>query len=276
MRPRVRLQGAQAVVTGAGGPVGRAVAVALAAAGSDVVCVDADEAAAQTTAASCADRGVTARAEVADLGDADAAAALAGQLGPELGRLDVLVNVSGGVGSERLADLGPSGWATERGRGLDAVVHACQLLTPVPGDRRRAQIVNVVPAAALLAGPRRAVVAATGASVAALSLAMRADRARSRVGVSLVVAGRTATAVTAPAGRQRARPRRGQAPEAVAAAVVRAIRADRAVVRAGVDARLAWHLRRLLPVAAGRLAARPTRSPRRGSGAALGAPVVAR
>lgn len=277
MRRRVRLEGAQALVTGAGGPVGRAVAVALAEEGSDVVCVDADEVAGATTAASCADRGVTSRAVAADVGDADAATALAGELAAEVGRFDVLVNVGLGGPSGRLADLGPAGWAAGRARGLDAVVHACQLLAPVPGGRRRAQIVNVVPAAALLAGPDQAVVAATGAGVAALSLAMRADRSHGRVGVSLVVAGRTATAVTAtPGPRRNGRPRGGQAPEAVAAAVLRAIRTDRAVIRCGIDARLACHLRRLLPVAAGRLAGRSTRSLRRAPAPAVGAPAGTR
>jgi short-subunit dehydrogenase len=236
------------VVAEAGGPIGRAVAVALAAAGSDVVCIDADEVAASATAASCADRGVTARAEAADLGDPVAVAELAGRLAPELSRLDVLVNVGGGTPSGRLADLGPAGWAAGRTGGLDAVVHACQLLAPSGGDRRRTHIANVVPAASLVAGAEHVVPAITGAGVAALTLALRADRRRSRVGVSLVVAGRTATAVTVPPGQRRLRPPRGgQAPEAVAAAVLRAVRADRAVVLAGPDARRAWGRRRLVP-----------------------------
>ena len=236
------------MVAGAGGPIGRAVAVALAVAGSDVVCIDADEVAASTTAASCADRGVTARAEAADLGDLVAVAELAGRLAPELGRLDVLVNAGGGTPSGRLADLGPAGWAAGRTGGLDAVVHACQLLAPSGGDRRRAHIVNVVPAAALVAGPDDVAPAITGAGVAALTLALRADRRRSRVGVTLVVAGRTATAVTVLPGQRRLRPRRGgQVPEAVAAAVLRGIRADRTVVLAGPDARRAWGRRRLVP-----------------------------
>ncbi|MFP5579559.1 MAG: SDR family NAD(P)-dependent oxidoreductase [Acidimicrobiia bacterium] len=247
-RARLRLEGGQAVVAGAGDAIGRAVAVALAAAGSDVVCIDTDEVAASTTAASCADRGVTARAETADLGDPVAAAELAGRLAPELSRLDVLVNVGGGTPSGRLADLGPAGWAAGRTGGLDAVVHACQLLAPSGGDRRRAHIANVVPAAALVAGPDHVAPAITGAGVAALTLALRADRRRSQIGVTLVVAGRTATAVTVPPGHRRLRPPRGgQAPEAVAAAVLRAIRADRAVVLAGPDAQRAWRRRRLVP-----------------------------
>jgi short-subunit dehydrogenase len=262
MRPRVRLDGAQAVVTGAGGPVGRAVAVALADAGSDVVCVDADEAAADTTAASCADRGVSARAFAADLGDPATGSALAGRLHAELTGIDVLVTVSGAGPVGRLPPLGPAGWAAGRSAHLDAVVHAVQLLGPTPGARR-AQVVHVVPAAALLAGPDQPVGAAAVAGLAALSLAMRADRRRSRVGVSLVCAGRTATPGEAPAGRGSLVPRRrpgggGQAPEAVAAAVLRAIRSDRAVVHAGLDARLAWHLHRMLPATAHRL---PTRAP---------------
>lgn len=277
-RPRLRLEGAQAVIAGAGGPIGRAVAVALAAAGSDVVCIDADAVAASTTAASCADRGVTARAEAADLGDPDAVAELAGRLAPELGRLDVLVNVGGGTPSGRFSDLGPAGWAAARTSGLDAVVHACQLLAPSGTAGRRVHIANVVPAAALRAGPQQAMSAATGAGVAALTLALRADRRRRRsaVGVSLVLAGRTATAVTTSSGRRPARlPRGGQAPEAVAAAVLRAIRTDRAVVLAGRDARRAWRRRRLVPAAAARLGDR-ARGLRGATGSALRLPVVTR
>ena len=62
---------------------------------------------------------------------------------------------------------------------------------------------------------------------------------------------------------QRARARiqrgfsRGHKPDTVARAVVHAVQADKAMVAAGFEARLGWHLNRVLPLAVQELAGRP-------------------
>jgi len=96
----VDLDGARAVVTGAGSGIGRAVCVALAEAGAAVVALDVDAAAAQATAETAVGPGSCVPAE-ADVTDADALESAFGAAAERLGGLDIVCN-NAGVG-----DLAP-------------------------------------------------------------------------------------------------------------------------------------------------------------------------
>jgi NAD(P)-dependent dehydrogenase (short-subunit alcohol dehydrogenase family) len=61
-----RLDGRQALVVGAGGGIGREVALALSGQGAEVVCSDVDEAAAEKTAGECAGTARSVRLDVTD------------------------------------------------------------------------------------------------------------------------------------------------------------------------------------------------------------------
>ena len=89
MAASLDLTGRRAVVTGAGGGIGAAIAARLAQAGADVVVVDRDESAAQRVASEIGGRAV-----VADLADDDEVRALCAPDGPVTGT-DVLVNNAG-------------------------------------------------------------------------------------------------------------------------------------------------------------------------------------
>jgi 3-oxoacyl-[acyl-carrier protein] reductase len=86
----MRLEGKVAIVTGAGRGLGRAYAVALAAAGAKVVVNDVDEAAANEVAA--ATGGVS---ETSAVGSTDAAEALVARAVEAFGRLDIMVTNAG-------------------------------------------------------------------------------------------------------------------------------------------------------------------------------------
>jgi 7-alpha-hydroxysteroid dehydrogenase len=104
---RFRLEGAVAVVTGAGRGIGAASAVALAEAGADVVVAARTAEQLDEVADRVAATGRRAVPVVADLSDLEAVASLAEVAERELGRLDVLVNNLGGTMPRPLLDTSP-------------------------------------------------------------------------------------------------------------------------------------------------------------------------
>ncbi|HYT38332.1 MAG TPA: SDR family NAD(P)-dependent oxidoreductase [Acidimicrobiia bacterium] len=245
------------VITGAGSGIGRATAVAFAAGGATVVCSDIDGAAAEKTAALCAEAGGSGRAERCDVTDAAAVAALAEHTGP----VDVLVNNAGVGMTGRFADMTVDDWRWIRSVNLDGVVHACVAFGPAMLARGSGQVVNVSSGLAYTITATESAYVATKAAVLALSRCLRADWAGRGVGVTAVCPGvintpiRTTTRYLGARGDARTRNRieqifrRGHAPETVAAAIVRAAERNPSVVPVGWEARLGWRLQRITPLA---------------------------
>ena len=97
-----------AVVTGAAGGIGAAVATALATAGATVVAVDRDGERAALTAQACGPAALSMTADVSR--EQDVAHAMAGVISHE-GRIDILVNAAGVLGeTASLLDVSGSEW----------------------------------------------------------------------------------------------------------------------------------------------------------------------
>jgi NAD(P)-dependent dehydrogenase (short-subunit alcohol dehydrogenase family) len=245
------------VVTGAGSGIGRATAAAFATGGATVVCADIDPEAAEKTAGLCAERGGSGRAEVCDVTDAAAVAALAEGTGP----VDVLVNNAGVGMTGRFADMSIDDWRWIRSVNLDGVVHACAAFGPAMLARGSGQVINVSSGLGYTITATEGAYVATKAAVLALSRCLRADWAGQGVGVTAVCPGvintpiRTTTRYLGARGDTRTRARiekvfsRGHAPETVAKAIVTAAEKNPAVVPVGWEARLGWHMMRLTPLA---------------------------
>lgn len=106
----MRLADKVALVTGAGGGIGTAIATRFAAEGASVLCADRDLAAAEKTAAAIVDAGGVASAYRADVADADACAAQVEETVRRYERIDIVVN-NAGVALHRLAlDTDLSDW----------------------------------------------------------------------------------------------------------------------------------------------------------------------
>jgi 2-hydroxycyclohexanecarboxyl-CoA dehydrogenase len=247
-----------ALVTGAGGGIGRAVAIELARKGARVIAVDLDPDTAEKTAIACAEVGPQAHALGCDVADADAVQSLADTVHKVHGPLDVLVNNAGVGMSARFADMTVDDWRWIRNVNLDGVVHGCHAFGPAMVERGRGHVVNVSSGLAYTPRATEPAYVTTKAAVLALSQCLRADWADAGVGVTAVCPGVIDTGIidsTRFLGRQaesaeRAHGifRRGHPPELVARDVIVAIRKNKAVVPVGWEAKLGWWAHRLLPL----------------------------
>src|ERR1700726_1247757 len=99
-----------AIVTGAGQGIGKAAALALAAAGADVVATDINGASVEQTAATIAATGRRARAIQADVGNTQDIDRLVREAVASFGRIDVLVNNAGVTRRAYIMDLTEDDW----------------------------------------------------------------------------------------------------------------------------------------------------------------------
>lgn len=250
----VQLRDAVAVVTGAGSGIGHATAHALAARGARVVAIDVDAGAADQVAAAIG--GV---ARCADVSDREALRDVAREVEDELGVPDVIVNNAGVGHTGRLLDTTEDDWNWVLGINLMGVIHGCQAFGPAMVARGSGHVVNVSSGLAYAPRATEPAYVTSKAAVLAFTQCLRADWGPQGVGVSAICPGVIATAIVE-RGRFRgerataesmARVRRafarGHPPSLVAEAIVDAIERDRPVVPVGLEARLGWALRGLVP-----------------------------
>ncbi|CAL9506541.1 putative oxidoreductase EphD [Streptomyces sp. enrichment culture] len=259
-----RFSGQLVLVTGAGSGIGRATALAFAAAGARVVAVDRNAEAAARTAESARRAGAPeAWAEPADVSDEQAMEKLAEKVTSAYGVVDVLVNNAGIGLSGSFFDTTTEDWKKVLDVNLWGVIHGCRLLGRRMAERGQGgHIVNVASAAAYQ--PSRALPAysTSKAAVLMLSECLRAELAGQGIGVTAVCPGFVNTAITSTARfagvdgpeekrlQQRAARLyglRAYPPEKVARAVLRAVARDEPVVAVTPEARTARVLSRLAP-----------------------------
>ena len=139
----MRLEGSVALVTGAGTRVGQAIAIGLAEAGCDVaIHYHGSAKGAEETARAVGSTGRRAELLEADLRDAHAARALAGEAARRLKRLDVLVNSAAIMVQERVEDVTPDSWNATFDLNLRAMFFVSQ--GAIPQLRRaKGKIVNM-------------------------------------------------------------------------------------------------------------------------------------
>jgi NADP-dependent 3-hydroxy acid dehydrogenase YdfG len=189
------------MVTGASSGIGEAVAIALAEQGAKVALVARRADRLGALAAKIADDGQTALPVVADITDADQAAAAVRTVVDTYGRLDVLVNNAGIAYVGPVAEAPLSQWQEMVAVNVNGVLYCTHaalphLLKAAEGDRGVADIVTVSSGAGRIARPGFAVYAATKHAVNAFTESMRQELGSSNVRAAVVEPGVVATELT--------------------------------------------------------------------------------
>jgi NAD(P)-dependent dehydrogenase (short-subunit alcohol dehydrogenase family) len=140
---KFRLDGRVALVTGASRGLGRAIAVALAEAGADVVVTARSEDAIAETAAAIKRLGRRALAVPCDVHNQASVAALVDQALAGFGQIDVLLNNAGGGDMKPLVEMSEDEWLRIMDLNVNSTFRLCRAVGPQMIARRYGRVINM-------------------------------------------------------------------------------------------------------------------------------------
>ena len=261
MSGTMRLSGRTAVVTGAAGGIGRAIALSLARRGCHLALADLNEAGLAETAALAASPGLRVSTHRLDVADRAAVAAF-----PELVRaahpgVDLLVNNAGVALGGTFEQVSEADFEWLFDINFWGVVRMTRAFLPLLKESDEARLVNISSLYGLIAPPGQTAYAAAKFAVRGFSQALRHELAGTRVGVTVVHPGGVATSIAknarvpkdAPAeeiarGRALADRMLRMPPAQAGEIIVRAVERRQGRVLVGSDAKIVSLLERLVPV----------------------------
>jgi short-subunit dehydrogenase len=224
----MEVAGNRALLTGATGGIGRAIARALAAAGASVVLSSRKGEELEELAGSLSGGGHS--TVVSDLADVGAADKLAADAGAD-GAIDILVANAGLPGSGRIENFSSEEVARALRVNLESPILLARALAPAMSERRRGHLLFVSSLAGKAASPRASIYNATKFGLRGFALGLREDLHDSGVGVSVVMPGFIRDAGMFAESGAKLPPGIGTAtPDEVAAGVIRAIVRNKAQV----------------------------------------------
>ena len=163
------LAGRVALVTGAAGGIGGAIAAGLAGAGVAVGLLDRDAAAAEARAAALRDHGATAFAAACDTTDQASIAAALAATRAALGDADILVNNAGILRPGPLAEIPLAEWDALLAVNLTGYLACAQAVRPQMLARGGGAVIHIASIAATNPQPRSGAYSPSKAAVAMLS-----------------------------------------------------------------------------------------------------------
>lgn len=186
-----------AFVTGAGRGIGRAVAIALAAAGARVVACSRTVSDVEEVARLISDTGGEALALECDVADPVQVERAVQRATEAFGPIDILVNNAGvgTVGPTEVADYDIAEWDRIVNVNLRGVFLCCRAVLPSMRERRRGTIVNVASITGLKAAPMVSPYGASKFGVVGLTQGLIAENHQYGIRVCMVNPGTTDTTI---------------------------------------------------------------------------------
>ena len=193
------LSGRVSIVTGASRGIGRAIALGLAEAGSDVVASSRSLPALEEVAASVRSMGRRSLAIAADVTSQEDVQRLVDATLREFGKIDVLVN-NAGVSPvlARAEEMTRAQWEEVIGTNLTGCFLCAQAVGRAMIQQKRGKIINVTSILAEVANPRLSAYSASKAGVLALTRALAVEWARHNIQVNALAPGWVDTEMTRP------------------------------------------------------------------------------
>jgi len=181
--------GKVAIVTGAAGGLGKALAQEMAARGGHVVLADIDAALLQETASELRAGGARLDSKTVDVRDAGEVADLIEETHRHLGRIDYLFNNAGINLCAELRDTSLEDWNRLIDVNLRGVIHGVHAAYPIMREQGFGHVVNTASAAGLVPAAAEGAYSATKHAVVGLSSALRIEAEAFGIRVSVVCPG---------------------------------------------------------------------------------------
>ncbi|MBU8824647.1 SDR family oxidoreductase [Mycolicibacterium goodii] len=252
--------GKRCFVTGAASGIGRATALALAAAGAELFLTDRDADGLTQTVADARALGAQVPAHrVLDISDYAQVREFAKDIHAAHGSMDVVMNIAGVSAWGTVDRLSHQQWRSMIDINLMGPIHVIEeFIPPMIQARRGGHLVNVSSAAGLVALPWHGAYSASKFGLRGVSEVLRFDLARHRIGVSVVVPGAVKTGLVQTveiAGVDREDPNvkkwvdrfAGHAisPEKAAAKILAGVRRNRFLIYTSPDIRALYAFKRV-------------------------------
>jgi NAD(P)-dependent dehydrogenase (short-subunit alcohol dehydrogenase family) len=185
--PNILLTDQVAVVTGGGGGIGRAIALAYASVGADVVIGDIIAERCEETAARVQEMGRQGLAVPTDVTDTSQVRALIDKTADHFGRIDILVNNAGGVRGRPFIEQPERSWRRVIDLNLVSMLAATSAAVPVMiRGGRGGSIVNVSSIEGSRAAPSYSVYAACKAGMLSFTRTIALELAEHRIRVNAI------------------------------------------------------------------------------------------
>jgi len=183
------VKGTVAVITGAGGGIGRCLATALAAKGCNLALVDINDDALNETLAAVSEYGVKTTLHNTDITNFEAVEALAAEVLAKQAKVNILINNAGITIQKSFETHSIDDWNRVLGINLMGVIHGCKAFLPALKESAKldgAHIVNMSSMAGLLGLPNQASYSSSKAAVRAISESLHAEHLVDNIGVTSV------------------------------------------------------------------------------------------
>lgn len=265
----MNLAGRTAVVTGAGGGIGRALAMSLASRRCHLALADIDDAGLAETHRLLENRGVEVSLHPLDVADRDAVAALPAAVARRHDEVHLLFNNAGVAVGGSFEEVGETDFRWLFDINFWGVVGMTRAFLPVLKRSDEARIVNLSSLFGLISPPGQTAYCASKFAVRGFSNALRHELAGSTVSLTVVHPGGVATSIAKHARRPPGRSEADMAvsiakietllrmpPERAGEIIVRGVAKGKARILVGMDAKIASLIERLMPVSYWRLLGR--------------------